>query len=85
MFQKQASVVDGEHGPLTEQAIERFQEENEQYVDGIASPVTMNLLDLEAFHPSSTNEIEAYLESQDRAVSIIMVDDSEIDILNKVL
>jgi hypothetical protein len=45
----------------------------------------MNLLDLEAFHPSSTNEIEAYLEIQDRAVSIIMVDDSEIDILKNVL
>ncbi|WP_411249630.1 peptidoglycan-binding domain-containing protein [Shouchella clausii] len=45
-------VVDGEHGPLTEQAIEHFQEENEQYVDGIASSVTMNSLDLEAFHPS---------------------------------
>lgn len=77
--------VDGEYGPLTEQAIERFQEENEQYVDGIAGPVTMNLLDLETFHPSSTNEIEAYLESQDRAISITESTQSEVAELQEIL
>ncbi|QQK77936.1 peptidoglycan-binding protein [Salicibibacter cibarius] len=56
--------VDGSFGPETEGAIEDFQEVTDQQVDGIAGPVTMNLLDLEAFHPSTEEELNQVLEDE---------------------
>ncbi|WP_449354798.1 peptidoglycan-binding domain-containing protein [Virgibacillus natechei] len=54
--------VDGSYGPETEQAVEDFQEANEQYIDGIAGPVTMNQLDLEATHPLSMEELREIVQ-----------------------
>ncbi|ALA51422.1 peptidoglycan-binding protein [Shouchella clausii] len=53
--------VDGEFGPETEEAVRVFQDATEQRVDGIAGPVTMNLLDLEALHPTSPETIQQFL------------------------
>ncbi|GAF12499.1 peptidoglycan-binding domain 1 [Bacillus sp. JCM 19046] len=53
--------VDGIYGSATESAVMAFQEAYEQRVDGIAGPVTMNLLDLEAFHPLEQGEIVEYM------------------------
>ena len=46
--------VDGSFGPETLNAVEDFQDGTEQTVDGLVGPVTMNLLDLEAFQPNGT-------------------------------
>lgn len=54
----------GVYGPLTEDAIKEFQAVNDQQVDGIAGPVTMNLLDLQATHPASQEEYISYFEEQ---------------------
>jgi len=56
--------VDGIFGPETEGAVEDFQDATDQQVDGIAGPVTMNLLDLEAFHPSTEEELNQVLEDE---------------------
>lgn len=57
-------TVDGGYGPSTISAVKKFQEENDQKVDGIAGPVTMNLLDLEALHPLSGEDLVSYLGSK---------------------
>ncbi|MFS0788796.1 peptidoglycan-binding protein [Shouchella sp. 1P09AA] len=54
--------VDGSFGPATESAVREFQEAYDQNVDGIAGPVTMNLLDLEAYHPLQSGEILEYMD-----------------------
>jgi len=53
--------VDGIYGSATTKAVKEFQEATEQHTDGIAGPVTMNLLDLEAVHPSNTEDITGFL------------------------
>lgn len=53
--------VDGSYGPATESAVRNFQEALEQRVDGIAGPVTMNLLDLEATHPLTTTDFQEFM------------------------
>lgn len=65
-------TVDGGYGPATISAVKKFQNANEQKVDGIAGPVTMNALDLEALHPLSGDDLVSFLESKgftDQSVS----------------
>ena len=54
-------ITDGVYGSVTENAVEEFQAANDQQVDGIAGPVTMNLLDLQATQPSSVTDYNNYL------------------------
>lgn len=64
--------VDGSYGPETEAAVVEFQEATKQQrVDGIAGPVTINLLDLEAFHPSSLESQQQFLSDNGIRVSSV--------------
>jgi peptidoglycan hydrolase-like protein with peptidoglycan-binding domain len=38
-------VIDGDFGPITEQAVRKFQHENELSIDGIVGPMTWAALD----------------------------------------
>ena len=62
--------VDGIYGSATTEAVRLFQQANEQRVDGIAGPVTMNLLDLQAIHPLGIEDYRSYLSNLDYDVSI---------------
>ncbi|MBB6449707.1 peptidoglycan hydrolase-like protein with peptidoglycan-binding domain [Geomicrobium halophilum] len=78
--------IDGIFGPETEGAVEDFQETMEQVVDGIAGPVTMNLLDLEAYHPLNHEEIVSIMSEADVDYSSEEVtDDSELSDLQEEL
>ncbi|PAD46224.1 peptidoglycan-binding domain-containing protein [Shouchella clausii] len=55
--------VDGSFGPATKSAVEAFQEATEQRVDGIAGPVTMNLLDFQAYQPIERGEFVQFLDN----------------------
>lgn len=68
--------VDGIYGSETVGAIEEFQEATEQVVDGIAGPITMNLLDLTTIILETT-EIESFLQSQGYNFSVDEVRDTE--------
>ncbi|WP_052360741.1 peptidoglycan-binding domain-containing protein [Oceanobacillus manasiensis] len=50
--------VDGIYGLETVGAIEEFQEAVEIHVDGIVGPITMNALDVEAYHPYGDEQLE---------------------------
>lgn len=56
--------IDGNYGPGTEAAVENFQETTDLEVDGIVGPFTRNLLDAEATHPLSDEDLEDFFESK---------------------
>ncbi|EIM05816.1 hypothetical protein A1A1_14299 [Planococcus antarcticus DSM 14505] len=56
--------VDGIYGNETKNAVTQFQEANDLYVDGIAGPVTMNLLNIEAIHPLLREELIEFAQYQ---------------------
>lgn len=56
--------VDGIYGSETMNAVMQFQEANDLYVDGIVGPRTMNLLNLEATHPLSREELIKFAQYQ---------------------
>ncbi|MCP3033459.1 peptidoglycan-binding protein [Halobacillus sp. A1] len=57
-------TVDGGYGDEVVSAVEEFQEANNLNEDGIAGPRTANLLDLEAEHPYSDEEMAQMLEEK---------------------
>lgn len=63
--------VDGIYGSETLNAVTQFQEANDLYVDGIVGPRTMNLLDVEAVHPLSQEEIVALANSRGMATETL--------------
>lgn len=69
--------VDGVFGQETEDAVRQFQEANEQKVDGIAGPVTMNLLDLQAAHPLDLEAYENYLNGANYNIMVTNSTESE--------
>ncbi|WP_373894356.1 peptidoglycan-binding domain-containing protein [Virgibacillus natechei] len=69
--------VDGVYGAETEQAVENFQGVNEQYIDGIAGPITMNLLDIETV-VLNDDQIEAFLQSQGYNLEVEEVTDEQV-------
>ncbi len=77
--------VDGVYGSETESAVRLFQGANEQFVDGIVGPVTMNLLDLDAYHPATVEEMTAWLESKGRAISMTELSTNETTSLANIL
>lgn len=68
--------VDGSFGPATKQAVEDFQDATAQGVDGIAGPVTLNLLDLEAYHPLMEEEIEQIFADNGYELDVTEIDDT---------
>ncbi|QQK77927.1 peptidoglycan-binding protein [Salicibibacter cibarius] len=77
--------VDGIFGPETEGAVEDFQEATDQQVDGIAGPVTMNLLDLEAVHPGTMEEFEAYFQGRPFETDITEANESDQEVFKELV
>ncbi|XOQ14540.1 MAG: Peptidoglycan-binding protein [Shouchella clausii] len=75
--------VDGSFGPATKKAVEDFQNATAQGVDGIAGPVTLNLLDQEAYHPLTEEEIEQIFADYGYEIHVTAINDEGelVDIL----